>query len=717
MLLECNDVMLEEINSNLDEISGIKKVPEAVLVESEFKSPEIDKARLSGSWNTRDKIASMHKSAKLLTAKNIVRPQVHFKTPVDNSNSPFEPRIKIKPHSIKPLAVLAEYDDEGNVESFLHPYEFELNKFVVPAEQLVKAEVEKPKKTEETVLGFIDTEEKLKKMLEELRNVKELAVDLEHHSYRTFQGITCLMQISTRSKDFIIDTIELRDELYVLNEIFTDPKVVKVFHGSNSDVEWLQRDLSLYIVNMFDTHQAAKRLNFARLSLSYLLKHYCNIDADKTFQMADWRIRPLPEELIFYAREDTHYLLYIYDQLRNELLKQGNGEPHLLNSVYQASTEICMKRFVKQRLLEDSHLDLYRRSKKVFDNRQMFALKELFAWRDCVGRLEDESCGYILPNHMLMHISENLPRELQGILACCNPVPPLVRQHLHHLHQIILKARDQPLIRKIVPDVSQRTSVVSSVSLNQFLYCPHDLTYEEDFRDNLPTLLGSNGLKIPEDSPLKATNSHLSVFDQASDDEDSSTPQLTKLKDIKFITPYSRYLSILPIAEEQERLANLKEAEKAKSRQLCPVKVESEPVKRKSEEAPPAADQPQVKKVKTEPVQSFREMLESQKKEINEQNPNGQMSRRKQKSMQRKQKWEQQNQSKELAKQEANFDYSQVDYTKFEGGSRSQQNQRGRGGGRKQFDSKFRGRGGQKAKTADKQFNKMFSFSKLNNTK
>lgn len=36
------------------------------------------------------------------------------------------------------------------------------------------------------------------------------------------------MQISTRNADYIIDTLELRDKMQVLNEIFTDPAVVKV---------------------------------------------------------------------------------------------------------------------------------------------------------------------------------------------------------------------------------------------------------------------------------------------------------------------------------------------------------------------------------------------------------------------------------------------------------------------------------------------------------
>lgn len=40
-----------------------------------------------------------------------------------------------------------------------------------------------------------------------------------------------------------------------LNRVFTDPAIVKVLHGANSDIEWLQRDFSIYVVNMFDTGQ------------------------------------------------------------------------------------------------------------------------------------------------------------------------------------------------------------------------------------------------------------------------------------------------------------------------------------------------------------------------------------------------------------------------------------------------------------------------------
>ena len=45
----------------------------------------------------------------------------------------------------------------------------------------------------------------------------------------------------------------------------------QVFHGCDSDVVWLQRDFSVYLVNVFDTHQAGKLLGLPRLDWDIFL--------------------------------------------------------------------------------------------------------------------------------------------------------------------------------------------------------------------------------------------------------------------------------------------------------------------------------------------------------------------------------------------------------------------------------------------------------------
>ena len=65
----------------------------------------------------------------------------------------------------------------------------------------------------------------------------------------------------------------------------------KVFHGADMDIGWLQRDFGIYVVNMFDTGQASRVLNYERFSLAFLLKKFCDVTANKQYQLADWRIR------------------------------------------------------------------------------------------------------------------------------------------------------------------------------------------------------------------------------------------------------------------------------------------------------------------------------------------------------------------------------------------------------------------------------------------
>ena len=46
--------------------------------------------------------------------------------------------------------------------------------------------------------------------------------------FRSFQGISCLIQVSTHSKDYIIDPFDIWADLTLFNEITADPKIVKV---------------------------------------------------------------------------------------------------------------------------------------------------------------------------------------------------------------------------------------------------------------------------------------------------------------------------------------------------------------------------------------------------------------------------------------------------------------------------------------------------------
>lgn len=407
-LVDANDVLLESVGSLIDEASGIKKKGEEPIVMT--SSSKTNAQGDVSSWNKKKDLLNKSAPYRLLMAKNIHRPQLNWMDTIDNRNIPFAPYIKYKPNAMKPWdGHKVDHNDidntgQDNMPMLKHPYHYELSQFEPNEWQL---EMHTPRMygiLEDTPLTIVDSQELLDKMMTKLRAVKEIVIDLEHHNYRSFQGIVCLIQISTRKEDFIVDSLRLREELCVLNDVFTDPAIMKVLHGSDADIGWLQRDFGVYMVNMFDTGQAARMLQEARFSLAHLLQKYCNITAQKQYQLADWRIRPLPEEMIRYAREDTHYLLYVYDILRNELITRGNDLKNLIRLVYTKSTDLCASLYKKQVCLQDSHMTIYQKYRKRFNPQQLECFRLIYHWRDKIARLEDESTGYVLPNHMLFQV-------------------------------------------------------------------------------------------------------------------------------------------------------------------------------------------------------------------------------------------------------------------------------------------------------------------------
>lgn len=162
---------------------------------------------------------------------NIPRPQLKFKTPPDNVEAhPWRPLLKEKPHAMVALEQSFALDENGeeNLELPQNPYQYEIIHSMYPPHLHKVEDPIPPVPLEDNDVTWVDNMSIFLSMLEELKQATEIAVDLEHHDYRSYHGLVCLMQISTRNQDWIIDTLELREELIALNQVFTDPNIIKV---------------------------------------------------------------------------------------------------------------------------------------------------------------------------------------------------------------------------------------------------------------------------------------------------------------------------------------------------------------------------------------------------------------------------------------------------------------------------------------------------------
>ena len=484
------DKIVEKVNVNCDLIRRMDTQPNLAISQtipdermtkaiklSDFSKPQ-DSPRGSPLQSPKLRPVAVERSA------DIRKPQLDFADKVDNSaDTPFIPKLHFKPNSMKPLSqpkALAP-----NIDSHLrslgiapedkllypHPYEFEIENIEYPKFMFDKKDEQLYMPIEQTPFTYIDNVEALEDLALELSRQREFAVDLEAHDYRSYMGITCLMQISTRSNDYIIDTLALRSSLGILNDAFTNPSIVKVLHGADYDIVWLQRDFGLYIVNLFDTFHACAALKFPKKSLAFLIQHFVGHELDKKYQLADWRIRPIPEEMIKYAQEDTHYLLYVYDRLRNDLLTEGDD---LLNHVLKKSADTSVRTFKKRVYSEDSFKKaLAKFGKHSFSLRELTIFRRVHKWRDDVARLEDESPVYIMPDYIIFGFSTAAPRTPADATYAYRSMPLAVRNKLPDLLIVIQEAISEAefqieqnndiarkLVAEAVADIPQRQHIV-----------------------------------------------------------------------------------------------------------------------------------------------------------------------------------------------------------------------------------------------------------------
>ncbi|KAJ7047939.1 hypothetical protein C8F04DRAFT_1023035 [Mycena alexandri] len=469
LMVDSMDQLLERTDICLDEFLGRKKAP---LVAINYDAPGLRKTV---------KKAPAQKGQldpAIQYASNLMKPQLAFKHPVNNNDGPWYPALTHKFNAQVPLGHIFRDSDAEAIAN--HPYRYEITHISYPPRMFLPADPIPATPFESTSATWISTPDALEAMLDELRGAPEIAIDLEHNNYRSYAGIVCLMQISTRKQDWMVDTLALRAELATgaLNEVFTDPKVVKVLHGAESDIVWLQQDFNLYIVNLFDTFHASKLLDFPRHGLANLLEMYCDFVPDKRYQLADWRIRPLPEDMLQYARSDTHFLLFIYDNLRNALLDRAVSRAQSKSrssSPARHSPPIAMntppeQALIRQALARSEETALRTYEKDVYDSEggggsggwdslarkwnkgglvaaaetplgsetlQRAVYRCVHAWRDEIARAEDESTRYVLPNHYLFQLAERPPADMAALLQMFQSVPPVVRRRAKELLEAI----------------------------------------------------------------------------------------------------------------------------------------------------------------------------------------------------------------------------------------------------------------------------------------
>ncbi len=257
---------------------------------------------------------------------------------------------------------------------------------------------------------LVEDEDGLDRLIGELEDATEIAVDTEADSFFHYREKLCLVQISVGGEDYLVDPLADLD-LSPLGPIFEDPNKVKIFHDGEYDVLLFKAAYGFRFRGLFDTRIAAAALGEKSPGLASVLHDSFGLELDKKQQRSDWSRRPLSPEQVSYARLDTRYLVELMDLQIPQLEARGrrvivDGECRRIEALEPVERVVEPDDFVKVKGVRGLKPMVLQR------------LRELFVLRDGMAKDRDVPAFKVLSGQGLIEIAERDPRsegELGGL--------------------------------------------------------------------------------------------------------------------------------------------------------------------------------------------------------------------------------------------------------------------------------------------------------------
>lgn len=254
---------------------------------------------------------------------------------------------------------------------------------------------------------MINSTAALRDLAADLMRVPLVAVDTESNSLYAYREQVCLIQLSTRDQDYIVDPLSVND-LSPLAPVFAAPEIEKVFHAGDNDVMVLKRDFGFTFANLFDTMVAARILGRKSFGLGAMLEEYFGVAVDKRFQKANWAIRPLPRDQLDYARTDTHYLPALRDALKEAITAGGHDQEAAETFDFIASVRANEATF-------DPDGFWFINAARDLPRRQMASLREIYLLRERIAEARNTPPFKVMSDETMVSLARQTPAHVNDL--------------------------------------------------------------------------------------------------------------------------------------------------------------------------------------------------------------------------------------------------------------------------------------------------------------
>lgn len=283
---------------------------------------------------------------------------------------------------------------------------------------------------------WIDTAAGVESLAGEIEKERVIGLDTESDSFHHYMEQVCLVQVSTKGKDYLVDPIAAKD-LSALGRPLADAEREVILHGADYDIVCLKRDFGIQFARIFDTVLGAQLLGYPATGLSALIERHFGVKVTKQHQRDEWYRRPLTESQIRYALTDTRYLLPLRDLIREELIAA--------NRLAWAEEEfdlLTRREWTREPFHPDHFWKI--RGARDLSRREQAVLRELAVMRDARSKDANRPPFKVISDHALTAVAHAKPRSTADFKRVRGLSPLMVRRLGSDLLEAVRRGLEVP---------------------------------------------------------------------------------------------------------------------------------------------------------------------------------------------------------------------------------------------------------------------------------
>ncbi|MFZ9292285.1 MAG: ribonuclease D [Ilumatobacteraceae bacterium] len=251
---------------------------------------------------------------------------------------------------------------------------------------------------------WIDDDDALDDVVDEILGEARDALDPEFHRERTYYPQLALVQLRWRDRTALVDPLAVDPR--GLRPLF-DGAPLAVFHAAQQDLDVLWSSAGAIPERIFDTQIAAGFLGYSTPSLQTLAQSLLRVSLPKGDRLTDWLRRPLTRDQREYAARDVEHLLEMHRRLTEDLERLGRTE------WVAASVAELVRRSSQEHDPDAAWLRL--KDVRTLKGESRGVAQALAAWRELRAADDDVPVRRVMSDMALVGIAQRMPATTEDL--------------------------------------------------------------------------------------------------------------------------------------------------------------------------------------------------------------------------------------------------------------------------------------------------------------